>query len=192
MHLLSRISPKKAFVVTPRNQDYLEIVNVVQNTIQSAINPLISKINAIDEKVNELRQDRVTRTEFTSTIESLRKEVMGSMVPRDAYEPRHAALIERDAQLEASMRDLRRDFQEDMKNMQAQYQSDLKYIHERLESGKKQFEDRMDDIEAKIDKEREAVLSTQDRFWVRFSQVTGVLAIVIALLEFLMAHVHFN
>jgi hypothetical protein len=94
--------------------------------------------------------------------------------------------------LEAAMRDMRRDLQEDLKNMQAQYQNDLKYIHERLESGKKQFEDRMDGIESKIEKAQEAELSTKDRFWVRASIFSGFVAVLMTILEFLLGHVHFN
>jgi Skp family chaperone for outer membrane proteins len=170
------------------NNDILEISNIVQTTIQTAITPLSNKIQSLDDKVNALALDRATR----SDIEKLRAELVGTMVPRDAYNPQHAMLIERDAQLEAAMRDMRRDLQEDLKNMQAQYQNDLKYIHERLESGKKQFEDRMDGIESKIEKAQEAELSTKDRFWVRASIFSGFVAVLMTILEFLLGHVHFN
>jgi hypothetical protein len=178
----------KKFMSPKNNPDILEISNIVQSSIQNAITPLSNKIGQLDDKVNALALDRVTR----SDIEKLRAELIGTMVPRDAYEPRHAMLIERDAQLEIAMRDMRRDFQEDLKNMQAQHQIEMQRVHDRLESGKQQFEKRMDDIEDKMEKAQEAELSTKDRWWVRASIFSGIIAVVVALLEFLLVHVHFN
>jgi hypothetical protein len=194
--LLSRLTGrKKVQPVTPRN-DYLEITNVIQNTIQTAITPLITKINAIDEKVNELRQDRVTRTEFSAAIDNLRKEMFGSFVSKEPYETRHATLINRDNQLELLMRDMRKDYEEELKGFRAQYQQDKDHIHARLESGKQQFEDRMKEIEEMIDKkfdtQQKAVLSARDQFWVRASLFSGFIATLIVLIEFLLAHVHLN
>jgi predicted nucleic acid-binding Zn-ribbon protein len=175
--------------MSPKNNaDILEITNIVQATIQTAITPLSNKIQSLDDKVNALALDRATR----SDIEKLRAELVGTMVPRDAYNPQHAMLIERDAQLEAAMRDMRRDLQEDLKNMQAQHQIEMQRVHDRLESGKQQFEKRMDDIEDKMEDAKQAELSTKDRWWVRASIFSGFIAVVVALLEFLLVHVHFN
>lgn len=172
---------KFRFMSPKSNPDLLEISNVVQTTIQTAITPLSNKIGQLDDKVNALALDRVTR----SDIEKLRAELIGTMVPRDAYEPRHAMLVERDAQLEASIRDIRRDIQEDVKTMQGTYQLEIQRLHERLESGKQHFEDRIDDM-------KEAELSAKDKVWVKTSIIIGIIATLISVFEFLLGHVHLN
>lgn len=146
--------------------------------LQTASTPLVSKLQAIDEKVNVLSQDRVTR----SDIEKLRAELVGSMVPRDSYEPRHLALTERQTTLEGSVREVRKEHADDMKALREAVEQDLERIHERLESGKQQLEDRMK-------QQTEAQLSTKDRNWVRVSQWAGILAIILSVLDWIFQHV---
>jgi chromosome segregation ATPase len=175
--------------MSPKNSnDILEITNIVQTTIQAAIGPLSAKIGQLDDKVNALALDRVTR----SDIEKLRTELTNTTVQKDVYETRHLTLIQRDAQLEESLRNAIREHQEDIKNAQAQNQIEMQRVHERLESGKQQFEKRMDDIEDKIEKAKETELTTKDRVWLRISIIGGSISVAVAIIQFLMGHIHFN
>src|SRR5438067_11012908 len=115
--------------------DYGDIATM----LQTIISPLTSKLQTLEDKVDKLSQDRVTR----SDIEKLRGELVGTMVPRDAYEPRHASLVERDMQLENISREERKDRIDQIKSLGNEMQLDLQRIHERLESGKQQLEERI-------------------------------------------------
>jgi DNA anti-recombination protein RmuC len=209
--------------MSPRNtnQDLLEIANVVQAAIQTAIVPLVAKINDLDNKVNGLALDRVTR----SDIEKLRTELISSTVQKDVYETRHVSLIQRDSQIEESVRNAIRDYQEAFKSLQAQHQQEMQRLHERLESGKKQFEERqeqieaklekstkeietkiekymdeieakleksMNEIETKIDNTKKAELSAKDQWWIRASILIAFVSMIVALFAFLVEHVHLN
>lgn len=144
------------------NYDPMDVINAVRQEVQ----PLLTKINALEEKINDLNRDRVTRSDL--------EKLTMAFVPRDSYEARHAQLIERDKELEVDMRDFRKEHEEENKK-----------IHERLESGKQQIEDRFKQLQ-------EAKLSDQDRYWLRFSQFLGGLGLLGALLDFLLQHVHFQ
>lgn len=146
--------------------------------VQTTLSPLISKLQTLENKVDNLNQDRATR----SDIEKLRHELVSGFVPRDTYEARHSALIERDAQLESQGRELRKDYETDMKELRDVIEKDLQRIHERLESGKQQLEDR-------IKQQSEAQLSAKDRNWLRISQWTSVLAIILSVLDWIFQHV---
>lgn len=161
----------------PRNNDYNDLAALMQ----SVVTPLTTKLQAIDDKVNALSQDRVTR----SDIEKLRSELVGSMVPRDAYEPRHLALVERQTTLEGSIREERKDRIDDLKAVRNDVEQDLQRVHERLESGKQQIEDR-------IKEQQDITLSDKDRLWIRWNQAIGFVAVAIALIELIMQHVKFN
>lgn len=198
--------------MSPRstNQDLLEIANVVQAAIQTAIVPLVAKINDLDNKVNGLALDRVTR----SDIEKLRTELVSSTVSKDVYETRHVNLIQRDAQIEESLRNAIRDHQDAIKNMQAQHQQEMQRLHERLESGKQQFEERQEQIETKLEKSideiegkleksikelkanfdntKQAELSAKDQWWIRASIIIAFVSMLVAVLAFLVEHVHLN
>lgn len=161
----------------PRNNDYSDLAALMQ----SVVTPLTTKLNAIDDKVNALSQDRATR----SDIEKLRTELVGSMVPRDAYEPRHLAMVERQTTLEAAIREERKERDEDIKAIHDSMEMDLQKIHDRLESGKAQLEQRIKD-------QQDISLSDKDRLWIRWNQVVGFVGIAIALIELIMQHVKFN
>jgi len=133
---------------------------------QAAINPLAAKLQVLEDKVDKLSQDRVTR----SDIEKLSL----TFVQRDMYEARHAVLVDRDKDLEADMRDLRKDCEDDFQK-----------IHERLESGKQQIEDR-------LRQQQDVSLSNKDRAWVRWSQIIGFAGIILAILDWLSQHIHLN
>lgn len=150
----------------PHNSDYNDLALILQSTI----NPLVSKLQTLETKVDNLNQDRVTRTD----LEKLRGEIVGSFVDRASYEARHAALIDRNTALDMNIKDLRRDMDQD-----------LQKIHDRLESGKQQIEDR-------IKQQSDAQLSVKDRAWLRWSQIAGCAGIVIALLDVIVQHVRFN
>jgi Rad3-related DNA helicase len=154
--------------------DYGDITSI----LQTIINPLTSKLQTLEDKVDKLNTDRVTRTDF----ENLRKEISGSYVPRDAYEPRHLALVERQTTLESSIREVRKDHVDDIKNIRDEIGQDLQHVHDRLESGKQQLEER-------IAKQSEMQLSTKDRNWMRLSQWIGVLAIILSVLDWIFQHV---
>lgn len=160
-----------------RNNDYSDLAAIMQ----SVVNPLASKLQVIDDKVNSLSQDRVTR----SDIEKLRAELIGTMVPRDAYEPRHLALTERQTTLEAAIREERKDRDKEIKAIHDSMEIDLQRVHERLESGKAQIEQRFKD-------QQEMQLSDKDRLWIRWSQIIGFAGIVIAVLDWVTQHVHIN
>lgn len=151
---------------TPQRNDYGEIAAI----IQTALGPLMGEVQSLKGKVDTLSVDRVTRTD----LEKLRAEIVGSYVPRDSYEARHAALIDRNLQLENIMRELRKE-----------YEQDIQRIHERLESGKQQLEERIKEIQ-------QAELSAKDRAWLRVNQVLGILAILITIAELFLQHVKFN
>lgn len=150
--------------VTPRN-DYSDIATI----IQTAMGPLMSEVQSLKGKVDGLSVDRVTRTD----LEKLRTEIVGSYVPRDSYEARHAALIDRNTQLENICRELRKD-----------YESDVQRIHDRLESGKQQLETRIKDLQ-------ETELSAKDRAWLRFSQLLGILSIALVAIDWISQHLKF-
>lgn len=153
----------------------------VANMLQTIISPLTAKLQVLEEKVDKLSQDRVTRTDF----ENLRKEISGSYVPRDAYEPRHLALVERQTTLEAAIREVRKEHADDIKTVRDEAEQDSQKIHDRLESGKQQLEDR-------IKQQSEIQLSGKDRFWVRVSQWVGVAGLVAAIMDWIFQHVKFQ
>lgn len=149
---------------TPRN-DYSDLATILQATI----NPLINKLQVLETKVDGLNQDRVTRTD----LEKLRAEITGAYVPRDSYEARHSALIDRNLQLENTIRELRKD-----------YESDVQRMHDRLESGKQQFEDRFKQM-------AETELSAKDRAWLRVNQMLGIASIILVVVDWLSQHIRF-
>lgn len=161
----------------PQRPDYSDLAAIMQ----TAINPLAAKLQVIDDKVNSLSQDRATR----SDIEKLRAELIGTMVPRDAYEPRHSALVERLTTLESCIREERKDRIDDLNTLRVDVEQDLQRVHERLESGKAQLEQRIKD-------QQETQLSDKDRLWIRWSQLIGFVGIALALLDWLTQHVHVN
>lgn len=129
------------------------------SVIQSTISPMVTKLQVLEDKVDKLNQDRATR----SDLEKLQDQLRLSFVPRDSYEPRHASLIERDTQLEVMIRELRKDLD-----------ADLQKVHERFESGKEQIEDRFK--------------QQQERPWTRITQISGVVAVVLVVLDWLSQH----
>lgn len=131
--------------------------------IQSALSPLVAEVQALKTKVDGLSTDRVTRID----IEKLRSEIVGSFVPRESYEPRHNHLIERIALLENMIREFRKEYDADMQRLEQNFSDRLK-------------------------QQQEVHLSTKDRAWLRFTQIGGVVAIVIALVDFLAQHMAFR
>lgn len=156
--------------------------------IQSTINPLILRMQALEDKVDRLSQDHVTRTD----IDKLRSELVGSLVPRDSYEPRHASLVERDAQLEGNLREMRRELEEKVKSFEDRltqgndsFQHYLQMFEKRIDANRLYFEERMK-------QQVEAQLSVKDRAWVRGSQVIGFVATMLVILELVLQHTHWN
>ena len=166
----------------PSSPHYSEISAI----IQAAVHPLIDNMKDLESKVDKLSEDRVTRTD----IEKLRAELIGSMVPRDGYEARHAALIDRDAQLEAVIRETRRELDERARGFEdrfthgsEQFERYLKTIDQRIEESRKYFEER-------VKQQTEAQLSVKDRAWLRWSQVIGFIGVGLAVLAIALQHVH--
>jgi predicted nucleic acid-binding Zn-ribbon protein len=119
-------------------------------------------MRTLTDKVNTLSTNGATRTD----LEKLRNEIVGSFVDRASYEARHAALIDRNSQLENMIRELRKEVE-----------ADSQKIHERFESGKQQIEDRLK--------------AEQEKPWNRVYQISGVVAILLAVFEYLAAHFKF-
>lgn len=184
--------------MSPQQQrgEYADIAAIVQSTLQSTLEPLMSKLDAkvdrLEVKVDHLTQDRVTKAD----VEKIRNELLTTTVPRDSYEARHAALIQRNSDLESRL-----------KQAEDRSQEELQRIHARLESGKQGFEDRFRDqtrmfeekmkehenrIETKLKDQQNTNLNDKDRHWVRLSQLFGVIAVIIALLDLLFNHVKFQ
>jgi hypothetical protein len=144
------------------NYDGMDILNAIRQEIA----PLASKMTVLEEKINDLNRDRVTRSDL--------EKLTLAFVPRDAYEARHAQLVDRDKELEADIRDIRKELEDSQQK-----------IHDRLESGKQQLEDRMKQIQ-------EVRLTEQDRWWLRISQLLGGLGFFAAVIDFLLQHIHFQ
>lgn len=140
-----------------RNEDLnaMDLLDRINTSIKSELSPLTTKIDALDNKVSELYRDRVTRVDL--------EKLTSAFVPRDAYEARHAQLIERDKDLENDTRELR---------------TKLETIQNSLEE--------------KIKHQQEIQLSEKDRTWIRMGQIMGALGLLGAALEFILAHIHFN
>jgi chromosome segregation ATPase len=158
--------------MAPRGNDFTlaDITATIQKSIEPLVSKLETKVDRLEAKVDAISQDRVTRPD----MEKLRSELVGTMVPRDAYEPRHAALIARDT-----------DIEQDIRRLESDLRDQLQRLHERLESGKQQIEDR-------FKQQAEAELSTKDRAWVRGSIISGWVAAAVAIVTLLLEHIRFN
>lgn len=85
-------------MTTMRKDECHEITAI----IQSSLAPIVNKLQGLEEKVDKLMQDRVTR----SDMETRFKELTSIYVPRDLYEPHHTTSIERVNRLENDLREL--------------------------------------------------------------------------------------
>lgn len=168
----------------PRPGEYQEIVALIQSTI----NPLVAKMTILESKVDQLNQDRVTR----SDIENLRKEVTGGFVPRDSYEPRHAQLVERDLQLETTIRELRKSYENDIEKLDAKLREETKNRNETLEKLIQARIEYTKDFEKKVNESIEKIQVQKDRAWVRISQWAGILAIILSIVQVILQHTKFN
>lgn len=146
-------------------KDYSDIATI----FQTAINPLMEEMRGLKTKVDQLTIDRVTRAD----VEKLRAEIVGSFVPRDSYEPRHAALIERDSQLEALLRELRHD-----------YEVEIEQVNARVDANRQHIDDRLKQVQ-------DVQLSEKDRAWVRWGQALGAVALFVSILVFVIGHIKF-
>lgn len=131
---------------------------------------LVSKLQILETKVDALNQDRVTRSDF----ENLRKDISNSYVPRDAYEARHAVLIERDNQLEM------------------QHKTDLKDLRDYIEKNILLREKAIEQLKKEMDEQQNIQLSAKDRNWLRFYYVISILSFVGAIFDWIFQHVKFQ
>jgi hypothetical protein len=115
-------------------------------------------ITRLEEKVDTLLQDRVTRGDF----DKLRTEMHATFVPLASYEPRHTALITRDTQIEDR----------------------VKAVEADLKQHKKETEEAFDN-------QTNAVIGSEDRKWLRISQIIGFAAAAFAILDMLTQHIRF-
>lgn len=143
-------------------ENYGEVITLISDVNK--------KIERLSDKFEELARDYVTRAD----IDNLRKEIQTSFVLRAEYEPRHNALISRDSYLES-----------EIKRIDSESQNEFQRLHERLESGKQQIEDR-------FKQEREVVLNSKDRSWVRVSQILGIVALIVSIVGLLLGHVRLS
>lgn len=140
---------------------------------------MIQKMQSLEDKMDRLTQN--TRVD----LEKLRNELASAFVPRDSYEPRHAALIERDAQIEASLREMRRDQVETMHKMQAGFDQGLRRHSDKMEAISKKVDER-------FKQQGESTLSDVDRKWLRISQLLGVAATAIAIAALILQHINIH
>ena len=83
------------------------------------------------------------------------------------YEVRHNALIDHDSRLDQQVREV---------------QADLKSCTDALDNK----------IDTKFSEVEDKKLSEKDRTYIRIGQIGGVLALLIAILSFVLQHVHLN
>jgi cell division protein FtsB len=88
------------------DKNYIEL----QNIINGALQPLVSKLNALEEKVDKLTSSYVARDD----LEKLRQET----VLRDGYEVRLASLVARDTQLEEIIKRLDTHMRQEIKDLE--------------------------------------------------------------------------
>lgn len=146
------------------NGEYSQIAALIQKTID----PLTSKIDKLEGKIDLIFIDYVKR----SDLENLRKDFQSIFIQRAEYEPRHDALISRDSYLEGQIN-----------RIEAETQSEFQRLHERLESGKQQIENR-------FDKQKEESISGKERLWMRAGTVFSILVALIAIITFAIEHFH--
>lgn len=158
--------------------------------IRDAIHPIGSQMRTLEEKVDKLSQDRVTR----SDVEKLRSEMVSLFVPRDSYEPRHAALIDRYTQIEGNIREVRRDLEERVKGFDARFtqgsqsiQQYLQGLDLKIDSHKKTIED---DVETKFKDHMQTQLSAKDRAWLRGTQILSFVVGGIGLIDIILRLLH--
>src|SRR2546423_6975817 len=122
--------------------------------LEKAGQPFNARLQSLENKMDMLYQDRVTRTD----ISNLRSELTGSLVPLAMYRPEHASLVEKDAQLSAQLTQYRSEAQNDMQRIAVMFES--------LKAS----------IDQKIEKAQEATLSSKDRAWIRTTQVVSFIS----------------
>jgi DNA repair ATPase RecN len=144
------------------NSDYSEIASLIQKTLE----PLISKVDKLEGKIDLIFSDHVKR----SDLESLRKDIQSSFILRAEYEPRHDALIARDSAIES-----------EIKRIDIETQAEFQRLHERLESGKQQIEERFKE-------ETRSRISAAERNWTRIGIVFSVLVALVTFAVFILDH----
>lgn len=159
--------------------DFAELSAMIQSAIQAAITPLTVRIGQLEEKIDKLSTDHVTRAD----IEKLRADLTRNMVSRDAYEPRHAALVERDVQLESMVRELRKDSEDELKKLVDMGTQSWQKMDARIDATKEL-------VDTRLKEQQQAHLSEKDRAWLRMSQTVGFLAVVLALLDLVLRLLH--
>lgn len=162
-----------------RNSEFAEMTAIIQSTIQTAITPLSMRIQQLEDKIDRLTQDHVTRAD----VEKLRTEMVRNLVSRDAYEPRHAALIERDLQLEAMIRETRKDSEDELKKLIDMGSQSWQRMDARIDATKEL-------VETRLKEQHEAQLSAKDRAWLRGSQTVGFIGLILAVLDLVLRLVH--
>jgi len=113
-------------------------------------------------KINTL-EEKVDKLTTSYVARDDLDKLRQEMVMRDGYEVRLASLTARDTQLEEVLKRID--------------------IHMRQE---------IKDLKDELSQKDQAVLSASDRGWIRFSQITGTLALIIGLLEIFVGHIQFH
>jgi hypothetical protein len=161
------------------SSEFAEMTAIIQNTIQAAITPLSLRIQQLEDKIDKLSSDHVTRAD----IEKLRAEMVRNLVSRDSYEPRHAALIDRNMQLETMIRELRKDTEDEFKKLIDMGSQSWQRMDMRIDATKELVED-------KLKQQHEAQLSAKDRAWLRGSQMVGFVGLILAVLDLVLRLAH--
>ncbi|SRR5579875_986168 len=154
-------------------------LSALATLMQSTINPLISKLQILETKVDSLNQDRVTRTD----LEKLRGEIVGGFVDRASYEARHAAVVDRCMALDMAVRELRKDTEDEFKKLIDMGTQSWHRIDAKLDAMDKVIED-------KLKEQQQAQLSATDRAWLRATQLASYAAIGLSALDLLLRLLH--
>jgi len=164
--------------MTAQRSEYSEIAQIIQSTLEPLMAKLDTKIDRLELKVNHLSEDRVTRAD----VEKLRSELVTTMVPRDSYEARHTSIISRASDMETRLKK----HEEDAQSIVQKLYEKFELSNRDLES---QFKEHEKKTEEKLDKKDDVHLNNKERGWLRFSQISGALAIIIAIIGILLEHV---
>lgn len=152
-----------------RDQDYSGLMAALEKASQ----PFNARLMGLENKMDLLMQDRVTRTDMTL----MRNELLASLVPFASYKPEHAALVEKDAQLAAQLTQYRTEAQSDIQRITAMIAS--------LQTS----------IDSKFSQAQEATLSQKDRSWVRSTQIVAIISVVLSAIAIAASvfagHIHF-
>lgn len=145
--------------------------------VLATLNPLVNKLQSLEEKVDRLSSDHATR----SDIEKLRNELVGLFVPRESFEERHQALIANNRNIESSVRN-NRDTIMDL----------IKAHEDEIKNVKLQIEESEDKFIKLLEESKENELTAKERLWVRWAYIGGFVSVIIAIADVVIQHIRIS